>query len=159
MTVKRKVPTPEFPATVNHTDYFGYYVGGCCSLRSFHGLDQMQDPRDLVQAILESGVGGNIMILTDAYNDGAKARELEAYVKEHDLGDFTIAPPAINPYTSKAVYTAVFTYYQKDLVAHVNKIRAARGEMVWDPTDWSSPTDKVHMDDIFYELGGGVQEA
>ena len=158
--MKTKVPTPEFPVTINDVKMAGYYVGGCCCLRSFKGLDTAKSPADVVEGIITCGVGGSSMILTDAYHDGKAATEFKEFVEEEKLGTVTIAPPIENPYTSKLIYTVTFNYHQGTLLQWLSRTQEKRGEVVWTtPDNWSDQMESVHMDDVFYVLGGGVKDS
>lgn len=150
--------TVEIPVTVNGVEYFAYMCPGACNLRSFHGLNQITKsgvhPRDIIAAIVLSGIGGSIMIFTDAYGKGEDCQKLKEFVKAEGLGNFTISAGSPNQYmggeaAGSKVVTGVFEYSPKHLMDWYTK----QGNEVTKDS-WFSNTDRFHMDSVFYQFGG-----
>lgn len=187
-------PTVELCAKVNGKKYCFYMVPGSCGLRSVNKFEQgikfwdkgmkkitdqvraiqpeIPHPAEFLAALVESGISGSVMIISEAYNQGLLLRELKEFVTQYRLGNLTISRGQINQYTYNLVYTGIFEYNIKLLYDWWQKQRTAVGLSTWDRSrnsnletwrkakqDWWSSTDAVHMDSVFYELGGGVKKA
>ena len=81
--------TVEIPVTINGHEYFTYMIPGSCVLRSFNGLNNIKNkgaaPFEILAAIVLSGIGGSVMVFTDAYAGGEDLKKLQAYIQTQEL--------------------------------------------------------------------------
>lgn len=186
-------PTVELRAKVNGHTYMFYMVPGSCGLRSVNKFEQgirfwdknikkitddirkihlLPHPAEFLAALVESGISGSVMIISEAYNRGLLLRELKEFITKYRLGKLTISKGQVNQYTSNLVYTGVFEYNINLLYDWWQKQRTTVGLTTWDRSrnanletwkkfkgSWWTKTDAVHMDSVFYEVGGGVKKA
>lgn len=155
----RRVPagTVEIPVTINGHEYFTYMAPGACNLRTFYGINNINKhsvhPAEILAAIVLSGIGGSIMVFTDAYGHGADAEALKAYVdSQEDLVkggcSMVVANGGINPYMGHKVVGAILDY-------NLDVLRAWYTKTFGDPTqDGWVANQRVNMDAIFYQYGG-----
>jgi hypothetical protein len=139
--------TVELTAEIDDKVLYFYMVPGCCALRAC-GSFNSATPEQVCKGIVESGISGNVMVMVDAYSGGADARAFRRYVHEHDLGVVTLSEGVNNQYTDAELITVTFEYRPNVLA---EKLYGSEWER---PEGWYSSTDRVWMDDVFYQNGG-----
>lgn len=157
----RRVPagTVEIGVTINGHEYFTYMAPGACNLRTFYGLNNINKHgkdccAEIIAAIVLSGIGGSIMVFTDAYGRGADALVLKEFVETSGLGSVTVANGSGNPYMSGGkVVAAVLDYQLPTLKAWYDKTFGDASKDGW------VADQRVNMDSIFYQYGGRPHEA
>lgn len=157
---KRREPagTVEVGVTINGHEYFAYMAPGACNLRTFYGLNNINKngvhPSEILAAIVLSGIGGSIMVFTDAYGRGADALKLKEYVEsQEDLVKggcaVTVANGSGNPYMGGGkVVAAILDYQMPTLKAWYDKTFGSA------EADGFHSFQRVNMDSIFYQYGG-----
>lgn len=152
-----RADTVELGVKINGREYFTYMVPGSCNLRSFYGLNNISKgahPRDIIAAVIMTGISGGIIVFTDAYASGDDAARLGAFIHDNKLGVATICPASVNPYTGRGVVTLVFGFEPAKLLAWYNTQPWAIANF---NSGWFSKTDQHHMDSVFYQYGGRPQ--
>lgn len=144
----------EIPVTINGHEYFAYMCPGSCHIRSFHGLNNITrlkaDPAEVVAAIVLTGISGNAMVLTDAYGSGSDLKAVKEFVDANKLGTITMSPGIKNQYMGpRLVVSGIFEYDPGTLKAWYEKEYAKVNT-----SGWYTPTDRVHMDSVFFQFGG-----
>lgn len=155
--------TVEIGVTINGREYFAYMAPGACNLRTFYGLNNINKAKgvssddicgEILAAIVLSGVGGSIMVFTDAYGRGADALVLQKFVAaQEDLVkggcSVTVANGAGNPYMGGGkVVAAVLDYQMPVLKAWYDKTFGKAEE------DGFGGFQRTNMDWLFYQYGG-----
>jgi hypothetical protein len=150
--------TVEIPVNINGHEYYTYMVPGACNLRSFYGLNNINkhgaDPAEIIAAIVLSGIGGSIMVFTDAYGRGKDADTLAKFVHANKLGSMVVANGAGNPYMGGGkVVAAVLDYQMPELKSWYDKTFGKAENDGW------VSYQRVNMDNIFYQFGGRPHSA
>jgi hypothetical protein len=156
----------EYETTVNGKVLSTYMVPGSCTLRSIHGIsgkhsynrlkgkDELAgvaEPQEILQAIVASGIGGSVMILTDAYTDGVVLKTFKLFVESQGLGVVTLTPGIKSAYTHNRVYTAILEY-KGDVLENWYRNQEGFPPLVKD--GWVTTHDKQNIDAVFYSFGG-----
>jgi hypothetical protein len=148
--------TVEIPVALNGREYFCYMIPCSCVARSFNGLNNITNkgahPSEILAAITLSGIGGSIMMFTDAYAGGKDLRTLDEYIKSQKIlvdggVQLTMTPTGGSGYAGKnfggmLVYngTALKAWYDATFGAAEND-------------GWNNHM-RVNMDALFYQVGG-----
>lgn len=146
--------TVEIGVEINGHEYFAYMAPGACNLRTFYGLNNINKhgkdcAAEVIAAIVLSGIGGSIMVFTDAYGRGADALVLKEFVEANGLGSVTVANGSGNPYMSGGKVVAAVLDYQMDVLKRWYDATFGAAE----DDGWYS-AQRVNMDSIFYQYGG-----
>lgn len=148
--------TVEIPVTINGHEYFAYMIPGSCVLRSFNGLNNITNngahPSEILAAIVLSGVGGSVMVFTDAYAGGADLNTLKEYIEGQ--------PILVNGGVSLTVTTSGGSGYAGKNFGGMLVMNRETMKQWYDATFGSAEGDgfggwmRVNMDSIFYQVGG-----
>lgn len=158
MSRQELAPTVELSYERGGVTAYYYYVAGMCGLRSMCGFNKC-DPEHILGGIVESGIAGCMMIMTDAYSGGADVDEFIRYVEAEDISNVQVkrTPVARNEYTDCEIHGLVLTYEIADLANWWARKCGADG---WEqPSNWFSKFDAVHMDGEYYLIGGRPKSA
>jgi hypothetical protein len=155
---ERRVPagTVEIPVTINNHEYFTYMIPGSCVLRSFNGLNNITNkgakPFEILAAIVLSGIGGSVMVFTDAYAGGADLNALKAYIESQPIlveggVSLTVTKNGGNGYAGQNFGGLL--------------VMNSQAMTKWYDATFGKATDdgfggwmRVNMDNLFYQVGG-----
>jgi hypothetical protein len=153
--------TVEVGVQINGREYYTYMAPGACNLRTFYGLNNINKHAngnpdaicaEIVAAIVLSGIGGSIMVFTDAYGKGADAETFAKFVHANGLGGVVVGNEGAgaNPYMSPngKVVAAIYNYNLNTLKTwYDNTFGAAEND------GWVA-NQRTNMDWLFYQYGG-----
>ena len=100
--------------------YIQIHALQCCGVKEIAGISN--DPiegimRDIVENRYMASVRCAYYLYTDAAPSAPKGKELTEFIKSHDLGLVTIAPPARNPNSGNVVTTFMWKINERNLFA------------------------------------------
>lgn len=148
--------TVEIPVSIDGREYFTYMIPTSCVSRSFNGLNQITNdgahPSHILAAVLLSGIGGSLMLFTDAYAGGKDLLALKKYIESQPIlvkggVTLTVTPNGGNGYAGNN-FGGVMIYDTSTLRSWYD---ATFGSA--DADGWSGSA-RVNMDSIFYQVGG-----
>lgn len=151
-------PTVELSYERDDKTVYYYYVAGMCGLRSMCGFNKAP-PETILGGIVESGIAGCMMIMTDAYSNGVDVDRFMRYLAAENIPgvDAERTPVARNEYTDAEIHGIVLTYEIAELAEWWARKQGNDG---WSaPVGWFGPHDAVHMDGEFYNIGGRPKTA
>lgn len=148
--------TVEIPVTINGHEYFTYMIPTSCVSRSFNGLNNIKNrgagPEEVLAAVVLSGIGGSLMLFTDAYAGGADLAKLKAYIESQPIltkggVSLTVTPTGGSGYAG-ANYGGVMIYNTTALRSWYDATFGSADQDGW------GGGSRVNMDSIFYQVGG-----
>lgn len=152
--------TVEIPVSIDGREYFTYMIPTSCVSRSFNGLNHITNdgahPSHILAAVLLSGIGGSLMLFTDAYAGGKDLLALKKYIESQPIlvnggVSLTVTPKGGSGYAGNN-FGGVMIYNMSVL------------RQWYDATFGSAEADgwigsaRVNMDSIFYQVGGRPHE-
>jgi hypothetical protein len=148
--------TVEIGVDINGHSYFAYMIPGSCVLRSFNGLNNISNAgagaAEIVAAITLSGIGGSVMVFTDAYAGGEDLLTLKAYIESQPL----LADKGVSLTVTKDGGSGYAGKNFGGLLIYNGAALKAWYDATFGPAEndgWHNHM-RVNMDSLFYQVGG-----